>query len=87
MHCNGKCQLQKKINTESTNDKQNPERKGDNLDEVLSSKTFFASVETPFTPVNENRYFVANTGIPINKSSGFFHPPKPAPVSIIAYEA
>ena len=87
MQCNGKCQLQKKINTADTNDKQSPERKIDNANEVLSSKTFFASVEIPVKPISREKYFVINTGVPIDRSSGFFHPPKPAPVSIIANEA
>ena len=78
MHCNGKCQLQKKINTENANDRQNPERKNSNLDEVLSSKTFFASLEIAINPVGEKKYFITNTGIPTDRSFRFFHPPNPA---------
>jgi hypothetical protein len=83
MHCNGKCQLQKKINTENTNDKQNPERKNNNLDEVLSSKTFFASLEIAINPVSEKKYFITNTGILTDRSFRFFHPPKPVQISSI----
>jgi len=41
LHCNGKCQLEKKINTADSNDKQSPERKIDTQNEVLSSKNIF----------------------------------------------
>jgi len=83
MHCNGKCQLQKKINTENTNDKQNPERKNNNLDEVLSSKTFFASLEIAINPIDGNKYFITNTGIPTDRYFRFFRPPKSAQTTSI----
>ena len=44
LHCNGHCQLSKKIKQEENKDKQNPERRSDNKDEVFSSKSFFASL-------------------------------------------
>jgi hypothetical protein len=83
MHCNGKCQLEKKINTGDTNDKQTPERKIDNTNEVLSSKTFFTSVEILFKSLSKEKYIIINTGIPVDRASGFFHPPKSA-LSVIA---
>jgi hypothetical protein len=78
MHCDGKCQLQKKINTEDKNDKQSPERKNDNLTEVLSSKSFFASVEILPDSVNKKQYCTIYTDVPIDRSFSFFHPPKTA---------
>jgi hypothetical protein len=79
MHCNGKCQLEKKINTGDNNDKQAPEKKIDNTNEVLSSKIFFTSVEILFKPLSKEKHMLTNTGIPVDRASGFFHPPKPAP--------
>src|SRR5436305_15049482 len=76
MHCNGQCQLEKKINTENNKDRQSNERKYENLDEVLSAKNFFASVEIPIKIVTAKKYFITNTGFPVDKSSRFFHPPK-----------
>ena len=76
MHCNGQCQLQKKLNTENNKDKQSNERKYENLDEVLSSKSFFASVETPIKTFTAQKYFIINTGFPVDKSFQFFHPPQ-----------
>jgi hypothetical protein len=48
MHCCGKCQLRKKLLQEEK-DKQNPDRRAENKNEVvLSSKSFFATV-SPIT--------------------------------------
>ena len=44
MHCNGKCQMMKKLRQEENKDKQNPERRN-NYDEVLSSKNFFLTLQ------------------------------------------
>lgn len=76
MHCNGKCQLQKKLNDNNGKEKQSPERKNEAGNEVISSKTFFASVEIPFTSVNTKKYFILNKGIPVDKAFDFFHPPQ-----------
>lgn len=43
IHCNGRCQLMKKMKQEDNGDKQSPVPKN-GFDEVLSSKTFFTSV-------------------------------------------
>ncbi len=76
LHCNGKCQLQKKLNDNNGKEKQTPERKNEAGNEVISSKTFFASVEIPFTSVNTNKYFILNNGVPVDKAFEFFHPPQ-----------
>jgi hypothetical protein len=75
-HCNGKCQLQKKLNQEASKDKQNPERKNENSNEVISSKTFFASLDLPFRTIIKNQYLIASAGTPVDKSLQFFHPPQ-----------
>ena len=41
LHCNGKCQMMKKMRQEENKEKQNPERRT-NTDEVISSKSFFS---------------------------------------------
>lgn len=35
LHCNGRCQMMKKLKQEENKDRQNPERRNDNKDEVL----------------------------------------------------
>jgi hypothetical protein len=44
MHCNGKCQMMKKLQQDEKKDSQLPERKSTN-DEIISSKSFFTSVD------------------------------------------
>src|ERR1043165_5604310 len=44
MHCNGKCQMMKKLKEEEKKDQQNPERKAENKNEVTSSQSYFATI-------------------------------------------
>jgi len=76
MHCDGKCQLQKKLTEEDNKDKQNTERKNETGIEVLSSKSFFATIQKPFPKVIATKYFIINTGAPVDHSFQFFHPPQ-----------
>ncbi|MEP6467320.1 MAG: hypothetical protein ABJB05_13505 [Parafilimonas sp.] len=76
MHCNGQCQLQKRLNETDNKDKQTTERKGETGIEVLSSKSFFAVVQTPFRASLNKKYFIINTGTPVDHSFTFFHPPQ-----------
>lgn len=43
LHCNGKCQMMKKLKEEEKKDQQNPERKSENKDDVVSSQSFFTT--------------------------------------------
>lgn len=76
MHCNGKCQLMKKIQEEEKKDEQLPERKFENKIEVLYCKSFFNSPATTFS-------VIASKATPIDKNDpaidipyDFFHPPQ-----------
>lgn len=46
LHCNGHCQLMKKIKLEESKDKQNSERKYNYKSEIVSSKNSFVSIKT-----------------------------------------
>jgi hypothetical protein len=73
LHCNGKCQLMKKMKQEENKDKQNPERRNSS-DEVLSSKSFFTSVQ--IIPVIKPTHFSSYiSSFPTERSTEFFHPP------------
>jgi len=48
LHCNGKCQMMKKLNQEEKKDQQNSERKS-YKDEVLSSKIFFGAINLNYS--------------------------------------
>lgn len=73
MHCNGKCQLQEKLNQQNNKP---PERKTESHNETLSSKSFFASVEPIILISIKKRYFIKNADQPKDQSSSFFHPPE-----------
>lgn len=47
MHCNGKCQMRKKLKEEAKKEKQNLERKGVKKIDSLCSKLFFAQLPEP----------------------------------------
>lgn len=70
MHCNGRCQMMKKLKQEDKKDQQNPDRKSDNKDEVVvSSKSFFPSV-TRILPDQQPIYLVFNLGYPVKMMPG-----------------
>ena len=73
MHCNGKCQMMKKIKEQEKKDQQNSERRSGKED-VLSSKSFFASLNI-ITVHSRILYHNTNSGVPAKKGHAFFHPP------------
>ena len=78
MHCNGKCQMMKKLQQEEKKDQENPERKSENKSEVvLSSKLFFASVVLPQTDLKSaTKFYTQSNGNSIDHSFDIFHPPQ-----------
>lgn len=75
MHCNGKCQMMKKLREEEKKGEQAPERKLVNNAEVLSSRSYFAVLPLPvrqlLTPVRSSCvYFLPQSDPPC-----IFHPP------------
>ena len=76
MHCNGQCQVQKKMNEAGNKDKQSNERKSETGFNILSSKSFFASVELLLSGFIKQQYFIFNPGNPVDNSARFFHPPQ-----------
>lgn len=75
LHCEGKCQLMKKIREHEQKDHQSPERKLNNKVEVLSSKSFFAAAPLLLAIAVKQPAHPAHTGWPIDMPSSFFHPP------------
>ena len=75
MHCNGHCQVMKKIQEEEKKEQKDQDRKADNKIETLSSKSFFCTVAPAY------RFFVSSPyspGIfrnPVEMPRSFFHPP------------
>ena len=75
MHCNGKCQIMKKLKQEESKDKQNPNRRTDEKDEVLSSKSFFPSLIIEGISLNIS-YPSVESSFAISCLSCIFHPPQ-----------
>jgi len=73
MHCNGKCQLMKKLQQEEKKDQQNQERRGEN-DEVLSSKSYFTSI-TFFSFQTKPVYYSISCSGTVTMPRFCFHPP------------
>lgn len=74
LHCNGRCQMMKKLKHEDNKDQQNSDRKNSSKDEVISSKSFFASLVAPL-PFFAKIFYPQITFTTKDFSSDFFHPP------------
>lgn len=75
MHCNGKCQMMKKLKEEEKKEQQSPERKADNKNEVVSSKSFFTTLSFQKLSLQNEFPSYFNPSISKGISSEFFHPP------------
>lgn len=76
MHCNGKCQLMKKIQEQEEKERGlPPELKLAAKAEVISSRSFFLTqCPVVLAPVN-TKFFFYTIGSPIDRSFSLFHPP------------
>jgi hypothetical protein len=75
MHCNGKCQMIKKIQQEEKKDQQDPDRKGENKFNILLSKTFLTIVPFCGTHFIKKRYPISPAAKETKRSFEIFHPP------------
>lgn len=75
MKCEGKCQLTKKLKSEQKADEQNPERKIENRQQDLSSRSFYSSLSIPLVSNASQRQNLADKGKPVHRSFAIFHPP------------
>jgi hypothetical protein len=75
LHCCGKCQLHKRLAKEDNQDKNNPERRSENRNEVLFCQELTHGFTTPFMDLSCTSYPASSTGVPIDQPSFIFHPP------------
>lgn len=75
MHCCGKCQLCKRLKQEDNKDKQNPERRNENKNEVLSSRSFFATCNFSRILIADLKYTSYRNDKTVDRSIPVFHPP------------
>jgi hypothetical protein len=77
MHCNGKCQLMKKIEAEEKKEQENTQRFGNLKMEVLSAKSCYPSLPIlSFTLLTAVKNALACNSSTTDRSIDFFHPPK-----------
>jgi hypothetical protein len=76
LHCNGKCQMMKKIREEEKKEQENLELKNIKA-QSISSKSFYPSLISPEGVVIANVIsFPQCIGFATDNSSDFFHPPQ-----------
>lgn len=77
MHCNGKCQLMKKIEEQEKKEQQQaPQMKLAGKAEVISSRSFFTQYAELLNTISAKRkYILTNIGHPVDQAASFFHPP------------
>jgi hypothetical protein len=75
LHCCGRCQLRKRLAKEDNQDKNNPDRKSENRNEVLFCQDVFQGVNAPFTGIGKSSYYTPVFEGPVDRPSDFFHPP------------
>ena len=75
MHCNGKCQLMKKLKEEEKKDQQNPTRKSENRDEVVYSPPAHVTPGSFTETVFSCCCSYAAPFFPTGSHADIFHPP------------
>ena len=75
LHCNGKCLMMKKLEEKENTEKQNPEKKLENKNETISSRSFFASVPVTAAQILIPFNSFYRISIPPGNSTPVFHPP------------
>ena len=78
LHCNGKCQMFKKLKEEDKKDNQNPERKSESKNDLTLSANFFPKILIPLTVVIDltEKSMAACEGALLKRSYAIFHPPQ-----------
>jgi hypothetical protein len=75
LHCNGHCQMMKKIREEEKKEQETQERKMGSKVEVLSSRSFYTSVSEQFSTIISHHYFTINDAAAVGMPRTVFHPP------------
>ncbi|MBI1344358.1 MAG: hypothetical protein GC171_15665 [Terrimonas sp.] len=74
LHCNGQCQLMKKIQQQENKEQKSPALKLANKTEVISARTYFLLPE--FLPgIEKTEYFTFSDTRTFDQPTFIFHPP------------
>ena len=76
MHCDGNCILMKKMRKEEKQEQNAPGSFKTGISSVvLSSRSFFATIDQTVSLTSKSYLLVFNTGKPIDRTFPVFHPP------------
>lgn len=76
LNCKGNCVLMKKLKQEEKKEQNAPANlKLEIASIILSSKSFFATAETPVFVLGTPSIAAENSGKPIDRTADIFHPP------------
>lgn len=75
LKCEGTCQLAKKLKAQEKKENQNPDSKGENKPEDLSSRSYYSSLSFLGITDTDHTYENGPTGKPVHRSFAVFHPP------------
>jgi hypothetical protein len=74
MHCNGKCQMMKKLEQQEKKQAEDAAQKGSPKMEVMSSKAFFATLDYSITTIKQ-QFFNRDDNTVYDRAAVIFHPP------------
>lgn len=78
MHCNGKCQMMKKLKDEEKKEAQNSERKSENKNEnLISDKSIYTTLHLFYAEPSQEFYTKTTSGSERKMPRSHFHPPSP----------
>jgi hypothetical protein len=75
MHCNGNCQVMKKIREEEKKEQEHTERKFENKETVLFSKSFYATIIGRSSIIISTAYYIKDDVRQLQMPRSCFHPP------------
>jgi hypothetical protein len=75
MHCNGKCQMMKKLKAEEKKEQQVPDKKYSNKNELVCSGSFFITLAVIHPPGRLKILLYNSNSFPSGLSDEIFHPP------------
>lgn len=75
IHCYGRCQLSKRLNRDADRDKNSPEQRTDNKQEVLFLDETTDTLAAPLISWIKLPYSTLTPDRPIDRAADIFHPP------------
>lgn len=75
MHCNGKCQMTKKLKEEDNREKQNPERRVQNQNDFFISNRPAFALAIPQFNIGKKNYPIMVGKVTIDRPHTIFRPP------------